>query len=80
MQLANNWSVGGRTRHVGTKTNYLRSLKEMGFVIILYKKGTELIPDIGTKNVTKKEYNEQTNKFMHPKMSGEGRGIRFEDE
>ena len=42
VQLANNWSVGGRTRHVGTKTNYLRSLKEMGFLIILYKKGTEL--------------------------------------
>ena len=52
----------------------------MGFLIILYKKGTKLIPDIGTKNVTKKEYIEQTNKFMHPKMSGEGRGIRFEDE
>ena len=69
VQLANNWSVGGRTRHVGTKTNYLRSLKEMGFLIILYKKGTKLIPDIGTKNVTRKEYIEQTNKFMHPMMS-----------
>ena len=23
VQLANNWSVGGRLRHVGTKTNYL---------------------------------------------------------
>ena len=46
VQLANNWSVGRRTRHVGTKTNYLRLLKEMGFLIILYKKGTKLIPDI----------------------------------
>ena len=52
----------------------------MGFLIILYKKGTKLIPDIGTKNVTKKEYIEQTNKFMHPRMSGEGKGIRFESE
>ena len=52
----------------------------MGFVIILYKKGTELIPDIGTKIVTKKEYIKQTNKFMHPMMSGEGKGIRFESE
>ena len=79
VQLANNWSVGGQTRHVGTKTNYLQSLKEMGFLIVLSKKGTELIPDIGTKNVTKKEYIEQTNKFMHPKMSGGGKGTRFEN-
>ena len=52
----------------------------MGFLIILYKKGTKLIPDIGTKNVTKKEYIEQTNKFMRPKMSGEGKGIRFKED
>ena len=52
----------------------------MGFLIILYKKGTKLIPDIGTKNVTKKEYIEQTNKCMHPMMSGEGKGIQFESE
>ena len=77
VQLANNWLVGGRTRHISTKTNYLSSLKEKGFLIVLCKKGTELIPDIGTKNVTKKEYIHQTNKFVHPKMLGEGKGIHF---
>ena len=49
----------------------------MKFIVVLYKKGTKLIPDIGTKNVTKKEYIQQTNKFVHPKMLGEGKGIHF---
>ena len=79
VQLANNWSVGGRTRHIGAKTNYLHSLKEMGFIHILYKKGTELIPDIGTKNVTKKEFVYSTNKIMPPKMLSEGVGINMID-
>ena len=77
VQLANNWSVGGRTQHIGKKTNYLRSLKEMGFIVVLYKKGTKLITNIGTKNVTKKEYIQQTNKFMYSKMLGDGKGVHF---
>ena len=56
MKLAKNWSVGGHTCHISVKTNHLRSLKEMSFIIVLYMKGTDLIPDIGTNNVTKKEY------------------------
>ena len=26
--LANNWSIGGHTRHIDVKQNYLRELKE----------------------------------------------------
>ena len=77
VQLANNWSVGGRTWYIGAKTNYLWSLKEMGFIHILWKKGTELIPDIGTKNVTKKEFMYNTNKIMRPKMSDTDVGINY---
>ena len=79
VEIANNWSVGGRTRHIGVKTNFLRSLKEMGFIHILYKKGTSLLPDIGTKNVTKKEFIYNTNKIMRPKMSSNGVGINMID-
>ena len=76
--LANNWSVAGRTRHMGVKQNYLRMLKENGFINVKYKKGTELIPDIATKNVTKAEYIKQSNKFMHPAMAQGVKGVRFE--
>lgn len=50
VDLANNWSVGGRTRHMDVKQNYLRELKEAGFLIVKWKSGDELTPDIGTKN------------------------------
>ena len=49
----------------------------MEFSIVLQKKGTELIPDIKTKNVTEKEYTHQTNKLVHPKILGEGKGVCF---
>lgn len=47
---ANNWSVGGRTRHMGIKQNYLRELKDRGFIQVHYRKGGENTMDIGTKN------------------------------
>ncbi|KAL7494557.1 hypothetical protein ACHAWT_003208 [Skeletonema menzelii] len=32
--LAENWSVGGRTRRLDMKSHYLRELKEQGYLII----------------------------------------------
>ena len=32
VDLANNWSTGGRTRHVATKIMFLRELKEVGLI------------------------------------------------
>ena len=75
--LANNWSVGGQTQHIGAKTNFLRYLKEMGFIHVLWKKGSELVPDIGTKNVEKADFVRNTNKIMRPKLSDEGVGINY---
>ncbi len=49
----------------------------MGFIHILYKKGTSLLPDIGTKNVTKKEFIYNTNKIMRPKIPSNGVGINM---
>ena len=52
VNLANDWSVGGRTRHMDVKQNYLRELKENGFIIVKHKKGDQITPDIGTKNIS----------------------------
>ena len=68
VSLSNNWSVGGCTRHMGAKQNFLRELKEMGMIQVIYKPGTKIVPDIGTKNVTKKDLHKQTNKVMHPPL------------
>ena len=51
VDLANNWSVGGRTRHVDVKQNFLRELKANGFLRVKWMSGKDLTPDMHTKNV-----------------------------
>ena len=51
VDLANNWSVGGRTRHVDVRQNFLRELKEDGILIIRWISGDENDTDIHTKNL-----------------------------
>ena len=49
--LANSWSVGGRTRHVDVRMFFLRELKEDGLLAFKHVSGTENESDIFTKNV-----------------------------
>ena len=52
VDLANNWSVGGRTRHLDVRNHFLRDLKDEGLLIIRHVPGDENDADIFTKNVT----------------------------
>ena len=63
---ANSWSCGGRIKHVDIKMNYLRELKENGYLHVVHKKneGGNIIPDVGTKNLPIGEYWKITNTFM----------------
>ena len=49
-EIVNNWSVGGRTRHVATKQMFLRELKEEGILRVVYEKTEDMPSDIFTKN------------------------------
>ena len=49
--LANSWSVGGRTRHVDVRMYFLRELKEDGLISIKHVAGSANEADIFTKNV-----------------------------
>ena len=51
VDLANNWSAGGRTRHVCTKIAFLRELKEDSVVVVKWTSNTRMSSDIFTKNV-----------------------------
>jgi hypothetical protein len=51
MDLANNWSVGGRTRHITVRTNFLRELKEQGLLQVEWIPTTENSADLFTKNL-----------------------------
>ena len=48
--LANSWSVGGRTRHVDTRQFFIRDLKEQGLLVFKHISGTENEANIFTKN------------------------------
>jgi hypothetical protein len=50
-ELVNNWSVGGRTRHVASKAMFLRELKEWGLVVVKYLPGALMSSDLLTKNL-----------------------------
>ena len=50
--LLNNWSVGGRTRHVGVRINFLRELKESGVLEIKWIPSYENCADLFTKNLS----------------------------
>ena len=52
VDLANNWSVGGRTRHVDVRNHFLRELKERGMLVIKHVPGVDNEADIYTKNVS----------------------------
>jgi hypothetical protein len=49
--IVNNWSVGGRTRHVGVRFNFLRELKENGIIGIQWINRNENCYTINIPNV-----------------------------
>ena len=52
-QLANNWSVGGRTRHVDVRNHFLIELKDNGIIVVRHVPGDDNDADLFTKNVTR---------------------------
>ena len=61
--LANSWSVGGRTRHVDVCMFFLRELKEDGLLSFKHVSGTENESDIFTKNVDAATLHKHAAKF-----------------
>jgi hypothetical protein len=53
VDIANNWSVGGRTRHIDTRFYFLRELKGANLIKTVWKSGTEMSSDVLTKNLAR---------------------------
>ena len=51
VDIANNWSVGGRTKHVDTKQFFVRQLKEEGLIKVQWIAGKDNDADLYTKNL-----------------------------
>jgi len=57
VDLTNNWSVGGRTRHIENHQHFLRDLKEEGILKVKLIPGLENEADLLTKNLAGPGFN-----------------------
>jgi hypothetical protein len=49
--LVNNWSFGGRLRHIEVKQFFLRELKEQGLIVVKWLASEDNTSDMMTKNL-----------------------------
>ena len=64
VDLANSWSVGGRTRHVDVRMYFLRELKDQGKLVIRHISGDDNDADIFTKNTSAAVFNKHVVNFV----------------
>jgi Reverse transcriptase (RNA-dependent DNA polymerase) len=64
VDLSNNWSVGGRTRHMDVRYYFLRELKEEGLIHTMWKDGANMSVDLFTKNVTGPLFDKHSQRYV----------------
>ena len=64
VDLANNWSIGGRTPHVDVRNYFLRELKDEGILTIKHVYGEDNEADIFTKNTSGPVFEKNISKFV----------------
>ena len=62
--LAHNWTIGGRTRHVDVRMNFLRELKEDGVILTEWIAGESNPSDLFTKNLQGPDFDKHSTKFV----------------
>jgi hypothetical protein len=61
--LANNWSIGGRTRHIDVQSVFLQELKEASVLVIKWIVGAVNEADIFTKNLDRPTFQQYIRVF-----------------
>ena len=64
VDLANNWSSAGRTRHVAVRVNFLRELKEQGDLLVEWIPNKNMSSDIFTKNVGGADFHRHSSVYV----------------
>ena len=62
--LSHNWTIGGRTRHVDVRMNFLRELKEEGIILTEWIAGESNPSDLFTKNLQGPAFEKHSSKFV----------------
>ena len=63
VDLVNGWSIGGRTRHIDTRLNFLRELKEAEILEIKWCPNHEMSSDLFSKNLMGPEFERHTRTY-----------------
>ena len=63
VDLANNWSTGGRTKHMDVRFLWLRELKEKGLMKVVWLSGVHNDADLFTKNLPANDFKRHRAKF-----------------
>jgi hypothetical protein len=71
VDLVNNVSVGGRTRHIETRQYYQRELKSKGILIVRWRaRSVDMKSDIFTKNLPRPDFQRHAREYsMWEKMN-----------
>jgi hypothetical protein len=64
VDLVNNWSATGHTRHICTKINFLRELKEEGLLKVVWLSNEFMSSDIFTKNVGGADFHKHSKVYI----------------
>ena len=64
VDMANNWSVGGRTKHMDVRYLWLRELKEQGIIRVIWTSGESNDADLFTKNLPGPVFHKHAVKFV----------------
>ena len=62
--IANNWSCGGRTRHIEVRQYFLRELKEQGTIHTVWQSGDLNETDLYTKNLGGAKFEQHTSVYV----------------
>ena len=83
IDLANNWSVTGRTRHASVRQNFLRELKEAGIIHLVWIPTDENSVDLFTKNLAGPLFQKHTAVYCgvdaYMATNSQREGVRGED-
>ena len=78
--LAHNWSIGGRTRHVDVKYHFLRELKENGIILVKWISQEDNSSDLFTKNLASTTFEKHAKIYCSDEdiesQSFQGEGVR----
>jgi hypothetical protein len=64
MDIVNNWSSSGRTRHIDCRYKMIRELKEAGILEIRWRRGEDNETDALTKNLNGRDFERHTSTWV----------------